>query len=230
MTQLSPRGAHFISRYEGWRDKPYDDSANHATIGFGHLIHMAPVTPHDLTEWGTITVADGIKLLQSDAGVAEAAIDHYITRALAQCERDALASFAFNCGGGALNGHVGQAVNVHQDPTTALAAWNRDATGVEPGLVKRRAAEALLFMTGDYGDGEPPLPPKASAATTKKQPKPAPLPADVPSPVPDWAWLWVEWKLGRANYKGHAGDPDLRESTGAPATVPPWAWTFLKRF
>ena len=231
MTQLSPRGAHFISRYEGWRDKPYNDSANHATIGYGHLIHMGPVTPHDLTEWGTITVADGIKLLQSDASVAEAAIDHYITRALAQCERDALASFAFNCGGGALSGHVGQAVNAHQDPTAALAAWNKDAAGVEPGLVKRRASEALLFTTGDYGDGEPPLPPpKASAAAKKKPPKPAPLPADVPTPVPDWAWLWVEWKLGRAKYKGHAGDPDLRESTGAPATVPSWAWTFLKRF
>ena len=52
----------------------------------------------------------------------------------------------------------------------------------------------------------------------------------MPKPVPDWAWLWVEWKLGRATYAGHAGDPALRESTGAPETIPPWGWTFLKRF
>ena len=230
MTQLSPRGAHFISRYEGWEAKPYNDSANHATIGYGHLIHMGPVTPYDITEWGTITVEHGIELLQADASVAEKAIDTYIHRPLAQCERDALASFAYNCGAGSLSGHVGQAVNANQDPTAALAAWNKDARGVEPGLVKRRASEALLFTTGDYGDGQPPLPPKAAAAK-KKASKPGVPPAtEVPNPVPDWAWLWVEWKLGRADYKGHAGDPDLRESTGAPATVPPWAWTFLKRF
>jgi lysozyme len=229
MTQLSPRGAHFIGHYEGWRDKPYNDAANNATIGFGHLIHMGPVTPHDVSEWGTITMDHGIQLLQSDASIAETAIDHYITRALAQCERDALASFAFNCGGGALGGSVGQAVNAKQDPTSYLEQWDHVGHTVLEGLLTRRKGEAVLFTTGDYGDGEPPLPPP-KAAPAKNAPKPAPLPTGVPTPVPDWAWLWVEWKLGRAKYQGHAGDPDLRASTGAPATVPPWAWTFLKRF
>jgi lysozyme len=229
MTQLSPRGAHFIGHYEGWRDKPYNDAANNATIGFGHLIHMGPVTPHDVSEWGTITMDHGIQLLQSDASIAETAIDHYITRALAQCERDALASFAFNCGGGALGGSVGQAVNAKQDPTSYLEQWDHVGHTVLEGLLTRRKGEAVLFTTGDYGDGEPPLPPP-KAAPAKKAPKSAPLPTGVPTPVPDWAWLWVEWKLGRARYQGHAGDPDMRASTGAPATVPPWAWTFLKRF
>jgi lysozyme len=229
MTQLSPRGAHFIGHYEGWRDKPYNDAANNATIGFGHLIHMGPVTPHDVSEWGTITMDHGIQLLQSDASIAETAIDHYITRALAQCERDALASFAFNCGGGALGGSVGQAVNAKQDPTSYLEQWDHVGHTVLEGLLTRRKGEAVLFTTGDYGDGEPPLPPP-KAAPAKKAPQPAPLPTGVPTPVPDWAWLWVEWKLGRARYQGHAGDPDMRASTGAPATVPPWAWTFLKRF
>ena len=229
MTQLSTRGAHFIGRFEGWRDKPYNDAVDNATIGFGHLIHMGPVTPHDVSEWGTITMDHGIQLLQSDASIAETAIDHYITRPLAQCERDALASFTFNCGGGALAGSVGQAVNAKQDPTPHLEQWDHAGHRVLEGLLTRRKGEAVLFTAGDYGDGEPPLPPKAAAAKAKKA-KPAPLPTEVPKPVPDWAWLWAEWKLGRAQYKGHAGDPDLRESTGAPATVPPWAWTFLKRF
>ena len=169
----------------------------------------------------------GIQLLQSDASIAETAIDHYITRALAQCERDALASFAFN-GGGALAGSVGKAVNAKQDPTSYLEQWDHAGQRVLEGLLTRRKGEAVLFTRGDYADGEPPLPPKAAAGAKKA--KPAPLSTEVPTPVPDWAWLWVEWKLGRANYKGHAGDPDMRESTGAPTTVPPWAWTFLKRF
>jgi hypothetical protein len=84
----------------------------------------------------------------------------------------------------------------------------------------------VLFTKGDYADGEPSLPPVRPGP----KPKPAPLPTEVPKPVPDWAWLWVEWKLGRATYAGHAGDPALRESTGAPETIPPWGWTFLKRF
>lgn len=226
MTRLSPRGAHFIGRYEGWRDKPYNDAANHATIGFGHLIHMGPVTPHDVTEWGTITMAHGIQLLQRDASVAETAIEHTITRALAQCEHDALTSFAFNCGGGALAGSVGRAVNAKQDPSSALEQYVHAGHRVLEGLVTRRKSEAALFASGDYADGDAPLPPGKVGA----KPKPAPLPTEVPKPVPDWAWNWVEWKLGRAEFAGHAGDPALRESTGAPATIPPWAWTFLHRF
>lgn len=226
MTQLSARGAHFISRYEGWRAEPYNDSSNHATIGYGHLIHFGPVTAHDQAEWGTITVDRGIELLQSDAAVAEGAIDHYITRSLEQCERDALASFAFNCGGGALAQSVGKAVNANQDPTAALGRWNRDGNGVSEGLTRRRQAEAHLFVTGDYGDGLDQLPPGQAAPAAS----PASTSTEVPTPVPAWAWLWVEWKLGRAQFRGRPSDPALRDQTGAPATIPPWGWTFLKRF
>jgi lysozyme len=226
MTQLSVRGAHFISRYEGWRDKPYNDAAANATIGFGHLIHSGPCTAHDEAEWGTITMDHGIQLLQSDASIAETAIDHYITRPLAQCERDALTSFAFNCGGGALTGSVGHAVNASQDPIAQLEQWDHAGHVVLEGLVERRKGEARLFTTGEYGDGQPPLP----RSRPGPSPSPTPLPTAVPTPVPDWAWHWVEWKLGRAKFKGHANDPALRSRTGAPTTIPPWAWTFLKRF
>lgn len=226
MAQLSPRGAHFIGRYEGWRAQPYNDPTNNATIGYGHLIHMGPVTAQDKSKWGTLTMQRGIQLLQADASVAVAAIGHYINRALAQHEVDALTSFAFNCGGGALSGSVGQAVNAHNDPTAALEQWDHSAGMVLAGLLARRKSEAHLFMTGDYGDGQPP---------DKGGPGPAPKPnpnagKDVPNPVPAWAWQWVEWKLGRAEFKGHAGDPKLRHLTGAPAQIPPWGFVFLKRF
>jgi GH24 family phage-related lysozyme (muramidase) len=57
MSQLSDRGAEFIGRFEGWRDQPYNDVANNATIGYGHLIHQGPVSSHDKTEWGTLSKA-----------------------------------------------------------------------------------------------------------------------------------------------------------------------------
>ncbi len=224
MSQLSDRGAEFIGRFEGWRDTPYNDVANNATIGYGHLIHAGPVTAHDKTEWGTLSKAAGIHLLQTDAAIAVAAIDHSITRSLEQHERDALVSFAFNCGCGALNGSVGHAVNAGQDPTSALEQWDHAGGKVVEGLLRRRQAEAKLYTTGDYGDGKP-----ADHSTTRQQAS-ANDDAEIPNPVPAWAWNWVEWKLGRAEFKGHAGDPKLRAKTNAPATVPPWAWKFLTRF
>ncbi|HEX4525877.1 MAG TPA: lysozyme [Gaiellaceae bacterium] len=224
MPQLSERGARFIGRFEGWRDKPYNDAANHATIGYGHLIHMGPVTAHDNAEWGTLTQEAGIKLLQHDAGIAEAAITHSIKKQLSQAQHDALTSFAFNCGGGALDGSVGKAVNAGQDPTAALEQWDHAGHVELAGLLARRKAEAHLYMTGDYGDGAGP----AQDNTRKTQA--ATDPSKVPDPVPGWAWQWVEWKLGRGTFKGHAADPKLRDKTGAPATIPPWGWTFLKRF
>ena len=218
MAQLSKRGAEFIGRFEGWRDQPYNDPTNNATIGYGHLIHLGPVTARDEHEWGTITIDHGLALLQTDAAIAEHAVDQWITRQLAQNERDALVSFTFNCGGSALSGSVGRAVNGSEDPTSDLEQWDHSGHQVLEGLLERRKGEARLFMTGDYGDGQPPFRP------------PTPDPAAVPSPVPAWAWLWVEWKLGRAQFKGHAGDVSLRHLTGAPDTIPQWGWALLKRF
>lgn len=222
MSQLSDRGAEFIGRFEGWRDAPYNDPTNNATIGFGHLIHMGPLTAHDKTEWGTLSKPDGLHLLQRDAALASNSVDHYITHALTQPQTDALISFAFNCGGGALAGSVGHAVNAGQDPTSALEQWDHSGHTVLEGLLERRKKEAVLYMTGDYGDGQP--------AVVEHHAAPAQPDAGVPNPVPAWAWQWVEWKLGRAAYKGHASEPALRNKTGAPATIPAWGWVFLKRF
>lgn len=221
MAQLSDRGAAFIGRFEGWRDTPYNDATNNATIGYGHLIHMGPVTAHDNSEWGTLSQADGIHLLQRDAAIAAQAVDHYITHKLTQPETDALISFAFNCGGGALGGSVGQAVNAGQDPSASLEQWDHSGHVELAGLLARRKQEAHLYLTGDYGDGKP--------ADVERQTQSANTSTQIPSPVPAWAWKWVEWKLGRAMYKGHAADPALRHTTGAPDQIPAWGWTFLQR-
>jgi|SRR5579862_3810664 len=171
MTQLSVRGAHFIGRFEGWRDRPYNDPTNNATIGFGHLIHMGPVTAHDNAEWGTITMDRGIQLLQQDAAIAENAIEHFIKRQLTQWQRDALASFAFNCGGGALEGSVGAAVNGGGDPSAALEQWDHSGHVVLQGLLERRKQEAHLYLTGDYGDGQAPA---TNGGSDNRKPKPHP--------------------------------------------------------
>jgi hypothetical protein len=121
-----------------------------------------------------------------------------------------------------LNGSVGHAVNAGQDPTSALEQWDHAGGKVVDGLLRRRQAEAKLYTAGEYGDGQPPEQPERQETSAGD--------AEIPNPVPAWAWQWAEWKLGRAEFKGHAGDPKLRAKTNAPATVPPWAWKFLARF
>lgn len=162
--RLSDRGARFIGRFEGWRNRPYNDPTNNATIGFGHLLHAGPVTERDIAEWGTITMRRGLQLLQHDASVAVSAVGRYIHRPLEQWETDALVSFAFNCGGGALAGAVGRAVNAYRDPTVPLCEWIRSGRVVLPGLRERRKREARLFLTGDYGDGKRPASPVSGAS------------------------------------------------------------------
>jgi GH24 family phage-related lysozyme (muramidase) len=45
--KIDAHGLHLIAGFEGFVDRPYNDSAGNATIGYGHLIHRGPVTLAD---------------------------------------------------------------------------------------------------------------------------------------------------------------------------------------
>lgn len=161
---FSQLGASFVGAFEGFRAEPYNDAAGHATIGYGHLIAYASVDAAIREKWGTITRAQGIELLQRDAHVALAGVREYVRVALTQAQTDALVSFAYNCGPGALAGVVGNAVNSkprawlpasrrvawHRRVTDALMLWDHAGGVVLAGLERRRLAEARLFETGRY--------------------------------------------------------------------------------
>lgn len=162
---LSDKGAEFIGHFEGFVGHLYNDAANNATIGYGHLLHLGPITKADLAAWhGGITQANARKLLLKDARRFEADVHNRIHVRLSQPQFDALVSFVYNCGGGALNGKVGAAVNGRPSIDLSLsgnAAWYRrvqdalllwdHAGGRElAGLHRRRMAEARLFQHGAY--------------------------------------------------------------------------------
>jgi lysozyme len=89
-------------RFEGFVPTPYNDAAGHATIGYGHLIHLGPVTDADRKRWGRITRDQGIALLRKDAQVAADAVYRLVRpRIMSQSRFDALVSFVFNVGVGA---------------------------------------------------------------------------------------------------------------------------------
>lgn len=69
---------------------------------------------------------------------------------MSQGQFDAMVSFAFNCGEAALRSSTllkKHLVGDYAGAAKEFARWNRGGGKVLPGLVKRRAAEAALYMS-----------------------------------------------------------------------------------
>lgn len=145
---------------------PYNDAADNATIGYGHLLHAGPVTPADLAQWGTITTGRALALLNVDAQAAEHAVSRAIRVRLgiiparAQARYDALVSLAFNIGAGAFTGSsLAAAINRKGAPrdwhTVApyWLEWDHAGGRIIPGLLTRRTRELAIFVPGRYPPG-----------------------------------------------------------------------------
>ena len=98
MRHISRQGLDLICRFEGFSPIIYMCPAGYPTIGYGHLI----------TEANKEQFLDGVDedealdLLRQDVAVAERAVLRLISVPLTQGQFDALVSFTFNLGAGAL--------------------------------------------------------------------------------------------------------------------------------
>lgn len=146
--RLSPAGARFIAGWEGCVLRPYNDSANNATIGIGHLLHLGPVTGRDIASWRGFTQHDAIALLQRDVHQVEEQVRALVHRELEQHEYDATIDITYNCGPGVLESSVGRLINAGElrAAANAMLAWDHAGGHVEPGLRRRREADAHLFL------------------------------------------------------------------------------------
>ena len=89
-------------------------------------------------------------LTLQDIEVAAKAIHRLIKVPLTQSQFDALVSFTFNCGAGALQRSTLRAcVNrqEHCQVPAELLRWSRVKGALSNGLMRRRMAEALLYLT-----------------------------------------------------------------------------------
>lgn len=139
-TQLSAAGVDLIKGFEGLRLAAYQDSAGVWTIGYGHT---GGVQPGD-----RITTAEAEQLLRQDTAWAQQAVRDLVRVPLSQGQFDALTSFTFNLGAGALESstllrklNAGDAAGAQAE----FGRWIHADGQVLPGLVRRRAAEAALF-------------------------------------------------------------------------------------
>jgi lysozyme len=144
-TRISGRGIALIEEAEGCRLEAYPDPGTGGapwTIGVGH-------TGSEVHPGLTITREQADAQLRQDLAKFERGVAALVAgHATTQGQFDALVSFAFNLGLGALGGS--SLLRLHKGGSFAAAAtefgkWSHSAGRVLPGLVRRRAAEAALY-------------------------------------------------------------------------------------
>ena len=145
--KTSAAGKKLIVDFEGLRLDAYICPSGVPTIGVGH-------TGTDVTMGTRITEAHAMRLLEQDLAKFEEAVGRLISIKLTQPQFDALVSFAFNCGAGALEeSTLRKRLNAGEDPNTVakeeLPKWCKGPNGPLAGLVRRRTAEVNLFCSGD---------------------------------------------------------------------------------
>lgn len=141
--KISPAGLKLIKEFEGLRLTTYTCAAGVLTIGYGS-------TGAHATPGKTITEAEAEALLLKDLTRFEKAVNELVLVPMTQGAYDALVSFAFNCGEGALaESTLLRKLNAGEDPnTTAKTELPRWTNSGLVGLSRRRAAEVELFCSG----------------------------------------------------------------------------------
>lgn len=151
--QASPKGLAFLIAEEGFVPWAYNDPANHATFGVGHLLHRGPVTAADRAEWGTKAQpkprALVERVLREDlAGRYEPALCEAVNKPLKPHQFDALLSLCFNIGtGGFRKSTVVRRLNEGDfaGAADAILMWSKPAI-----LMPRRRRERELFLNAKY--------------------------------------------------------------------------------
>ncbi len=169
--KTSQRGIDLIRKHEGLRMRAYLCPAGVWTIGYGHTFGAGPPV---VAKGMSVSVDEANAILVSDLAKFEAAVARLVKVALTQHQFDALVSFAFNVGQGALaKSTLLKRLNAgrHDAVPAELMKWTKGGGKVLPGLVNRRRDEAALWRsispieTSGAQDGpvDPPAPPKSMA-------------------------------------------------------------------
>jgi lysozyme len=178
--KLTAAGAALIQHFEGCLEKSgdryrsYKCPAGVDTIGFGHTGHHGKKFDA-ASRW---TLQECHEAFLEDMGTFERAVRRLVEVPLTAYQYDALVSFCYNCGEGNLaKSTLLKKVNAGDFEGAALEfhKWNKGGGKVLPGLVRRRASEALLFQNipDENYDGKP---------DKVIKPPPHPMPQDVDAP------------------------------------------------
>lgn len=142
-------GIKFISKFEGFSPTIYICPAGWKTIGYGHALKKGeeelfkePITPETALE-----------ILRKDVEEAERAVSRLIVSPLHDYQFDALVSFTFNLGSGALQRSTLRSMlnrGEYVDAANEFPKWSYAGGRWLKGLYRRRVAEQQMFLYGIY--------------------------------------------------------------------------------
>ncbi len=158
--KTSIKGVTLIKHYESFFANPYLCPAGIATIGYGTTVYDdgKKVSLKD----AKITEPEAVELLMCDLEKFEKAVNKLLKVKVTQWQFDALVSFAYNLGEGALGGST--LLKIINENIMAKADWKKliaiqfnkwiyakvkgKSTALK-GLISRRNSESLLFTNNE---------------------------------------------------------------------------------
>ena len=149
--RISSAGLDLIKEFEGLRLKAYKCPAGILTIGYGHT--SAAGEPKVLPGM-MISKDEAEAILKRDMVQYENGVRSQVTPALTQGQFDALVSFAYNAGVGALQrSTLLKRVNAGKidEVPAEFMKWTRGGGKELPGLIRRRRAEVKLWRGMNTG-------------------------------------------------------------------------------
>lgn len=147
--KTSELGKTFVKSFEKCKLAAYIDAVGVPTIAWGRTTNVKL--------GDTCTQADADEWFDEEAENFEEDVERMVTAPMTQRQFDALVSFAYNVGSGALRGstllrHLNKQDYV--DAANQFCRWDKGTVDgkltVLPGLTKRRIAEAKIFSFGIY--------------------------------------------------------------------------------
>ena len=142
-----------LKKSEGFEEKPYNDSAGHCTIGYGHLLHKGACADEDFEKYKEGWTEDHAnKVFDEDIAKHEEDVKKHVNVELTQGQYDALVHFAYNIGGDEFqNSTLLKKLNAgdYDSVPEEMRRWiNITVNGkkqVSEGLKKRREREIEMF-------------------------------------------------------------------------------------
>lgn len=139
--RTSAEGVALIKKFEGCELEAYQCSANVWTIGYGHT--------RGVEEGDTCSQEDAESMLVADLQEFEGYVNDIVKCPLEQNQFDALVAWTYNLGPTNLREStllIRLNDQDYHDAPTQIRRWNKAGGKVLDGLVRRREAEALLFL------------------------------------------------------------------------------------
>ena len=145
--KTSVEGLALIKKFEGLELEAYKCAAGVWTIGYGHT--------KDVQEGDVWSESHADHMLEVELEEFEGYINNNVTVALSQNQFDALVSWVYNLGPANLKASTMLKVlnsGDYEGVPAQIKRWNKAGGKVLKGLIRRREAEALLFVGRDWNE------------------------------------------------------------------------------